>query len=1136
MKKRTIPLNIMGIIRNFICLLLALSLLSWVQVAEGLKDKINVGFKNTSAVKVLAYLERNTRLKFSYNRDDLERMAPVSIDKKVRTVEELLNEITTVTNLQFKVTEDQILVKAVSAQTQTVTSMGKVADSEVKGVVRAASGELLVGVSVKVLGTNKGVLTDVKGEFVIKGLPANAVLEISYIGYETKQVAVNGQQELTVSLGVSSKILDQVVVVGYGTQSRKNVSAAITSVKGEAIQSMATNNPVDALQGRVAGLSVTNTGGNPGAAADVKLRGVGTIGGHQPLYVIDGTPGNPFYLNNNDIASIEVLKDGAAASIYGSVSANGVILITTKKGRKGAPVIDFNAYYGTVTPTNKLKLLDANGYKTLHKMMYENAGKDPASWPAYITKNTGVNTNWQDEVRRQGITENYNLNLRGGGDYFTYSLSGDIMNDKGTFIGSDFKKKTIRSRNEYKKGRLTAEANITYSETATQDYQFSLTDTYFQSPLLPIFDKNEKYGYALLVDELPKFQNPLAADHYWDTKSTTQYFNGNVRLGLQLWKGLRVVSNLNMVNANDFYYAFHPPFRSNQNDPEISYSYLENKRTNYRERLMENLLYYDVAFGKHSINVLAGYTAQEKTNNWMATTAEGKTIVRTVENGEIVETEVPGGFLDPNFNTINGGTGGTFGNTGTRNKYIRLSTLGRINYSYDDKYLLQMSVRRDGSSLFGRNRRYGVYPSISVGWNLQKEDFMQSVTWLDMLKLRASYGELGNEGGLKNYDHQALIFTYNDYTGGYVQGSGGTSWPGSAAWNLENRDLQWETSKSTNIGVDFAILRNRLSGAFNYFNNKTDGLLITKEVPPSAGVNDPILNVGKIQNRGWELEVTYSNKTNDLGYNVTGVLSSTKNKVLSLANEGQSLSGVGLKYGSSHIANQTRVGKEVGAFYLYETDGIFQSDAEVQSYKNKAGDLLQPDASAGDIRFRDTNGDGVIDDNDKTYQGSGFPKLEYGFNIGVQYKGFDLALFVQGVAGNKIYNGNRFEFEGMDAGRNFSTNTLNAWTPQHKNTDVPRAVLGDPNINARESTRFLENGNYLRLKTVQLGYTFPKHLLNSIKVERVRLYISGQNLLTFTKYTGIDPEIGVADVLNTGVDRMIYPQNKKVMVGVQLTF
>lgn len=1005
------------------------------------------------------------------------------------------------------------------------------AQSRVSGKVSDQTGLPLEGVTVTVKNTNRATLTTAEGNFSITAM-SDDVLVFSAIGFAVKEEPLHGRTEVTIQLTSEFKTMDEVVVVAYGTQKKSNITGAVSSVKGDEIEKMATNNPINALQGKVAGLNVTSPGGNPGEMADVRLRGIGTFGGHQPLYIIDGTPGDPYYLSNDDIESIEVLKDGAAAAIYGSNSANGVIIINTKKGKKGVPVLTASGYYAVANPTKKYDLLDANGYKAIHKMMYENAGI--TTLPDYITANTGVNTNWQDLVHQQGNAQNYNIGFSGGGEYVKFGLNGDLTRETGTLIGSKFEKKSIRSTSEINKGILTVENIFLFSDILTNPYQFDLRDAYFQSPLLPVYDTSQQYGYALTVNGLPKFQNPVGYAHFVEGNTKTQYLSDNLKIKLKLYKGLTYTANLSYISANNFDYAHHPPFRANANDPVVSYPYVFNGRSNYKEQLMEHLLNYNLTTGKHSFDLLAGYSALQKTNEFLSVTADGKTVVRSVVNGAIVEKEVAGGFSDPDFNTISAGIGGTFNAAGSNNKYVRLSQFGRINYNYAGKYLAQATIRRDGSSVFGANYRYGTFPSVSLGWNIDKESFMDNVHWLNALKLRASYGELGNEGALGYYDHQALIVTSNRWSGGYVEGSGASPWPGSASYTLQNRDLKWETSKSTNIGIDFVTLNNKLSGTINYFNNKTDGLLITKEVPPSSGVNDPILNVGKIENKGLELELTYSIVRKDWNINLTGSGTLLKNRVVQLADSGQALFGEGLKFGTDHIPTQTRVGREIGAFYLYEAIGIFQSDAEAAAYTNKNGELLQPDAKAGDIKFRDVNGDGVIDEADKTYQGSGFPKFEYGFNVSGNYKNFDLTIFVQGVGGNKIYNGNRFEMEGMDAGRNFLATTLNAWTPQNTHTDMPRAVLGDPNGNNRESTRFLEDGSYLRLKMLQIGYSVPASAFQTIGLTRLRIYVGAQNLFTITNYSGLDPEVGRFSVLDTGVDRMMYPQNKRFLVGLQV--
>lgn len=1005
-------------------------------------------------------------------------------------------------------------------------------ERELSGTVTDNGGVPLPAVNIVIKGSGGGTSTDFDGNYTLMVSPGD-VLVFSSIGFQEQSITVGDQPTLDVTME-EGQALDEVIVIGYGTQKRSDNTAAISSVKADDLAKRAVSNPVNAMQGKVPGLTVTNTGGSPGEQADISLRGIGTFGNHQPLFIIDGVPGDPFYLSNSDIQSMDVLKDGAAAAIYGSRAANGVVIITTKDGKKGEPVIDANMYYSWVSPTKKYSLLDANGYKMVHEMMYDNAGIAEADWPAYIRKPSDINTDWQDLIHQQGISQNYDVAVRGGGEYVDYSISGNMVKDKGTFIGSGFEKKSIHAKTGIKKGILDIKFNTSYAESRKEDYKFELREAYFQSPLLPVFDESEEFGFAMMKDGLPPVGNPVGDDFYVEGFNKTQYYVGNVTFKLDLFENFDYTVNLGYRNRNEFDKNNHPPYWTRFNDPPNLYPYVYNQRLNWKEKTMEHILHYNFSLGDHNFNLMAGTTATSQTSSWLNADVEGKTTERTVEGGNIIGVEVPAGFPNPNFSTIDAGRGGTYSAGGSEYTYNRTSLFGRLSYEYLSKYLFQFSVRRDGSSKFGDKNRYGVFPSVALGWNLAKEDFMDNVDWLNDFKLRASYGKLGNEETLSYYEHQTLIQISNTWAGGYVQGSGASPWPGSIARDLENRELKWETATSYNFGIDFGFFQNQLTGAINYFQNNTSDLLITRELPPSAGFNNPILNVGKIENQGVELELTYRESATRLQYDITGILTTTKNKVTSLANEGQILYGTGLKYGSDHIPTQTRVGQEVGSFYLYQADGIFQNQQEVDQW-NAAHNNIQPNARPGDIRFLDVNGDGVLDEDDKVYSGSGFPTLEFGFNVDLTYDQFDFSMFWQGVAGNKIYNGNGFELMGMDAGRSFLAKATDAWTPQNTNTSVPRAVLGDPNGNNRASTRFLEKGDYLRLKTIQLGYTLPKDISQRLNLVRTRIYVSAENLVTLTNYSGLDPEIGKTNVLDTGVDRMLYPQTKKVLIGLQLS-
>lgn len=532
---------------------------------------------------------------------------------------------------------------------------------------------------------------------------------------------------------------------------------------------------------------------------------------------------------------------------------------------------------------------------------------------------------------------------------------------------------------------------------------------------------------------------------------------------------------------------------------------------------------------------MLGTSLTSRKYNWSSVGVEGKTIVYKVENGQLQQSEKAAGFLDSNFATIGAGAGGTFSGDGSCWKYNRASFFGRLNYNFNDRYLFQFTFREDGSSKFGADSRWGFFPSVAVGWRISEEPFFPKNTVISNLKFRASWGQLGNENALGYYDFLALISTYNDLYQGYVQGSGSSAWPGSIARGLENRSLKWETTDTKNIGFDFGFFNNHLSGNVNYYINETRDLLITRKLAPSAGLANPTLNVGKMRNQGFELELNWNDKVSDFEYNVGFNLSTVSNKVVSLANEDQTIYGMGLKYGSEHFPTQTKVGKPIGAFYLYQADGIFQNMDEVNAYKNKDGKLLQPNAQPGDVRFKDMNGDGVIDEDDKTYSGTGIAKVEANLNLSASYKGFDFSAVIGSAFGNKIYNGIRYYYEGMNSASNFLSSTLDAWTPTHTNTSVPRAIYGDPNDNTRESTRFLENGDFVRLRQVQLGYTLPTSLVKKIYCDRIRFYVSAENVFTITGYSGANPEFSMG-VLNSGIDRFTYPFSRSYTVGAQISF
>lgn len=1017
--------------------------------------------------------------------------------------------------------------------------LGDAQTIEISGTVLDSGKTPIIGASVLEKGTTNGIITDIDGNFTLSVSP-NGTISISYVGYQTQEIHINGKTVFNITLKEDNELLDEVIVVGYGTMKKSDMTGAISSVDVEELTKRATTNPAEALQGKIAGVNIMKAGGNAGAGVSVKIRGVKSFGDNEPLYIIDGFPGDINNVNPSDIQSMEVLKDGAAAAIYGSVAANGVVIITTKNGKKGDTKIDFNTYISFTNVAKKLELLNAAEYKQVHKQMFENYIADnpgtDVTIPAFVTNESSVDTDWQDAMMRKGLSQNYMISIRGGSDNALYSISYNHADEKGIFLGNDYKQDNARMKLHMKKSIFDFDANFNFKYTNSNQPQYSLKEMYMISPLVPIYNENEESGFGLTnFDGLPNNRNVMA-DHYYQKATDQKYHtSGNIAITINFTGYLNFKTSYSYRGEHQRETSHAPSYTA---DPKSKQEYPYNSETTayWEEQVFDNVLNFNKQFGKHNLNLMAGTSVTARKYTWNSVGVEGKTTVYKVEDGNLVTNEIPAGFLDQSFATIDAGAGGTYDGSGSKWDYNRASFFGRVNYNYNDRYLIQATVRWDGSSKFGVNNRWGFFPSVALGWRISQEEFFPKDSFINNLKLRASWGQLGNENALGYYDFLALISTYNTMYQGYVRGNGDNAWTGSVARALENKSLKWETTDSKNIGIDFGLFNNRLNGSFNYYYSQTRDLLITKVLAPSAGLDNPILNVGKMSNKGIEIELNWNDKVNDFNYSIGVNLTTTKNKVLELANEGQTIYGEGLKYGTEHFPTQTKVGKPIGAFYLYKTDGIFQSIDEINQYVNKDGELLQPEAKPGDIKFLDTNNDGTIDEDDKVYCGSGIPALEANLNFSADYKGFDLSLVLGSAWNYKLYNGNKYFYEGMNSSSNMLKSTLNAWTPTNTDTDVPRAIYQDPNGNTRESDRFLENGNFVRLRQLQLGYTLPSSLTQKAYIEKLRFYVSGENLFTITGYDGIDPEFSRSNVLNTGIDKLIYPFTRSFTVGAQLTF
>jgi TonB-linked SusC/RagA family outer membrane protein len=1019
------------------------------------------------------------------------------------------------------------------AQNRTIT--GKVLDD-----VNAP----VAGASVTVKNSTSGTTTNDKGEFTLTVAPSANTLVISSLGFVTREVGISGNT-VSVSLAKSVSALDEVVVVGYGTQKKVNVSGAIASVRSKDLENVPNGRIEQALQGRVSGVTVLQNSGQPGSSSTIRVRGITTFNNNEPLWVVDGVvvdAGGIGYLNQSDIESIEVLKDAASAAIYGTRAAAGVILVTTKKGKSGKMTVAYNGFYGTSAPARMLDLTNATQYATLINEASV-AGGGAIIYPDVST--LGVGTDWQKAIFNDHATRYlHEISLSGGNEKSTYYMSAGLQNQNGIVATdiSKYAKKNFRLNSTHKIGQY-----FTFGQTLGYTYQKSTglgnTNSEFGGPLssavnldpitkLLITDPaqvtafNAIWGSAPVVRDAngnpygissavgQEMTNPLA---YIQTRlgqyNWSDDFVGNAYLEAQPIAGLKIRSTVGVKKAYWGDYGFTPVYTLSSTVANASnrLARSENRVLNWN---VENTITYNRKFGDHDLTVLVGQGAYVENI--------GSSINQYFQNLPITS------YTQASFNF---GANLPFrdGYTSDMTQHKISSLFGRLNYSYQDKYTLTGIVRRDGSTRFGSNNKYGTFPSFSAGWNIDRESFFPSNNTVKNLKIRGGYGVVGNDG-IPDFRYLATINNGFNYT----IGSAGAVTTGYAPRTLENPDLKWERTASTDIGFDATVFNN-FNFVFNWYSKKTTGILRQNVIPGYVGVSeDPWANIADMTNTGLEFELGYHKKIGDLNLSVNGNFSTLKNTVNKVAADTNFVGG-GASFQSMGTITRVQVGQSYNSFFGYQRLGIFQTMAEVTGYVNKAGNPIQPKARPGDIKWADLNGDGEIskDDKDKTFLGSNIPKYTFGFTFNLEYKGFDMMVFAQGAGGNKIFQGLRR----LDIiSSNFSINATSRWTGPGTSNDYPRLASGDPSENrnfANMSSLYLEDGDYLRLKVLQLGYTLPTRLLGKTGLSKVRFYVTAENLLTLTKYTGYDPEVGGGVF---GVDKGQYPQARAFMGGVQLQF
>jgi len=991
-------------------------------------------------------------------------------------------------------------------------------------VTEASTGNPLPGANVVIEGTPIGTSTDVEGRYTITDVePGTYTLRATFVGYTAsveEGVTVEAGETTTVDFALESGgMLDEIVVVGYGEQRRGDVTSSVSSISDADIADRAINDPSEALQGTIPGLVVTQNSGSPGSGFSVRIRGLGSTGSNEPLYVVDGLPlpDRPDYLNPSDIASIDVIKDGAGAAIYGTQGANGVILITTKKGSAGGEtLVDFSAQYGSSEVPRQIDMLEAAEYATLRNEAAINAGQAPVfENPAALR---GQTTNWQDEIFQTGLFQKYSLGISGGSENVSFRVSGDFTDEGGVVKTSDNRQINFRINSEYTSdsGLLTVGENLSIGRSSRSsvpegdDVRNFMIQTLQFSPAQPVrnpdLETTGNYTFSRFGNNA---NNPVAVLDFNNQRDVATRLAGNVFGTLKPIEGLSLKTDVGLDLRYGDGYGFTPTFAVS---PEFTNAINSVSRfTDRRSSIIwSNTATYNRTFNQHNVTVLGGTSAEWNAYEFVSANRTG----------------LPSD--DPSLRYLQQGTESQ-GANGDLERDRLLSYFGRVNYGYDSRYLVTLVARYDGSTKFGENNQFGFFPSFSLGWRLSEEAFMEDVEFVDELKLRGGYGINGNDA-IGNF----LFLTGIEGFRNYNLGLEGDVFPGATVAGAGNPDLKWEESRQTSLGLDASLFEARLEVTADYFVKNTEDLLIGVPQLSTSGAQrfGQTQNAGDIQNQGFELSVGWSDEAfdADLTYQLSGNFGTVSNEVKSLGATEEIQAG---NYRQGPVT-RTVVGEPIGSYYGYVTDGLFQTEEEVSNH------AFQSSGTApGDIRFRDLNGDGVINDDDRTFIGNPFPDFTYGFNGRVAYKGIDFNIFLQGVSGNELFAA--YEFYTLGSGIfNLEEDALDRWTGPGTSNDMPRLTVNDPNQNTRLSDRYVRDGSYLRLKNVTLGYTLPDRLFEALgtsPVRKARLYVGGQNLLTFTGYNGLDPEIGERNgVLDRGIDRGVFPQARTYTVGLDFQF
>lgn len=968
----------------------------------------------------------------------------------------------------------------------------------VQGVVKDQTGETVIGASVMEKGTTNGTITGIDGDFSLNMSP-NGTLVVSFVGYKTQEVQVKGQKQLQVVLSEDAEMLDEVVVIGYGTMKKSDLTGAVSSIGNKDIKDSPVSNLGQAIQGKISGVQIVDAG-KPGDNVSIKIRGLGSINNCDPLVVIDGVPTDLGLssLNMADVERLDVLKDASATAIYGSRGANGVVMITTKRGTEGKGKLAVSANYSFQNATNVPSLLNAAQYAELSNDMMVNSGRNPnPEWanPSEL----GAGTDWMDELLRTGVMQNYTVSYSGGNEKSHYYVSGGFLDQSGIVKSVNYRRFTFQSNSDAQVLKwLKFSNNITFSADTKKSGSYNIGDALKALPIYPV--KNEDGSWSGPDGNSEWYgstRNPIGPTELNKSQTDGYNFLANLTAELTFTKWLKFKSTFGYDAKFWFIDNFTPKYNWKPTPTEETSRYKsDNKSFTY---LWDNYFLFDHTFAeKHRVGLMAGMSAQWNTNDYL--NAQKNVFmfdnVHEMDNGEEM-----------------------YAIGGNETEWALLSYMARVNYSYEDRYLLTATIRRDGSSRFGKKHRWGTFPSVSVAWRASQEKWFPKNDYINDLKVRAGYGVTGSQASVGNYSYLA---SYN--TSVYPFGISSGNQTALVSSTLANPYIHWEEVAQTNIGFDASLFNSRVMFSFDAYLKETRDMLVKASIPITSGFEDTTTtytNAGKVRNQGIEMSLHTINLTGELGWETNLTATYNKNKIKDLNSD--------VPYYINQINNSyvTMLAKDypINVFYGYVTDGIFQNQSEVNTH------AVQPGAEPGDIRFRDLNNDGVINDSDRTVIGNPNPSWLFSMNNSLSYKGFELSVFLQGIAGNKIYNANNIDNTGMAAAYNQTTDVLKRWQGEGTSNSMPRAVFGDPNQNTRVSDRFVENGSYLRLKNITLSYTFPKQWLQKAQIENARLSLSCENVATITGYSGFDPEVGI-----NGIDQNRYPISRTFCLGLNFNF